>query len=270
MHMTTFANPLVQLSYASLDILNDASCLAQTLSWLSLEERNRYKIFTSKQQANQYLLARALLRSQLSQQMPSVLPNEWVFTVDSYGKPRLADEFFQLKFRFNLSHSENLVVLAMSEGADLGVDVECIHRPVFSMSLARRYFAKSELADLRRLTEPLQVKRIAQLWTLKESYLKSNGLGVRVPLDKLEFRFEGDGDLSVSVSPSWVQHLPSEDHSFIGLFSLGVDYSLALTVEIGEKSKPPVLVTKEWTWPNVQLSGLQCNLLRKTDRKVIN
>jgi len=270
MHMTILSNSIVQLSYASLDLLHDASCLAQIFSWLSLDERNRYKNFNSTQQSNQYLLARALLRSQLSEHVPDVLPNEWIFTVDSYGKPRLADDFFHLNLRFNLSHSENLVVLAMSEGVDLGVDVEYIHRPVFSMPLAKRYFAKKELADLMRLTELLRIKRIAQLWTLKESYLKTNGLGVRVPLNKLEFCFTGEGGLHVSVSPGWTQSLPAEDDSFIFLFSLGTDYSLALTVAVDKKINAPMIAINEWSTPNIQLTGLSCNLLRKTVRQVFN
>lgn len=268
--MTICSSPIVRLSYASLDLLHDASCRAQVWSWLSLEERNRYKSFASKQQANQYLLARALLRSQLSKQVSDVMPNEWLFTVDSDGKPRLADGFSYVNLRFNLSHSEDLVVLAMTEGVDVGVDVECIHRPVFSMPLAKRYFAKNELADLMRLTELLRIKRIAQLWTLKESYLKTNGLGVRVPLNKLEFCFTGEGGLHVSVSPGWTQSLPAEDDSFIFLFSLGKDYSLALTVAVDKKIDAPMIAINEWSTSNIQLTGLSCNLLRKTVRQVFN
>lgn len=267
MRMTTLPNPFVQLNYASLDLLNDKCFSMQVLGWLSSEERKRYKRFVSKQQANQFLLARTLLRSQLSKRVPSVLPYEWVFVVDDYGKPRLADGFSHLNLHFNLSHSEELVVVVLSEGLDLGVDVECIHRPVFSMALAKRYFSKAELADLMKLTEQQQIKRIAQLWTLKESYLKTNGLGVRVPLSKLEFCFEGECGLGVSVSPSWVQSLPAEKSSFIGLFDLfflGSQYSLALTIDTDQTVDASVVTINEWAGLNSQLSGLPCELLRQT------
>ena len=257
-------NPLVQLNYASLDLLHDKSFSMQVLGWLNSVERKRYKRFVSKQQANQYLLARALLRSQLSKRVPDVLPHEWVFVVDEYGKPRLADGFSHLNLHFNLSHSEDLVVLALSEGLDLGVDVECIHRPVFNMALAKRYFARTELADLMRFNGKQQVKRIAQLWTLKESYLKACGLGIRMPLAKLKFCFAGRYGLDFSISSSWTQSLPAEDASFIGLFGLGADYSLALTIETDTAVDASAIEINEWPGLSSQPSDLSCRLLRKT------
>jgi 4'-phosphopantetheinyl transferase len=272
--MTTSTNHLVQLHYASLDLLNNKVFSTQIFDWLSSEERTRYKRFVNKQQANQYLLARALLRSQLSKRVPGVLPQKWVFVIDDSGKPRLADGFSHLNLRFNLSHSEDLVVLALGDGLggrlNLGVDVECIHRPVFSMALAKRYFAKTELADLMSLTEPLRIKRIVQLWTLKESYLKACGLGLRIPLANVEFFFEGECGLDFSTSSSWAEPLPAEDRSFISLFSLGPDYSLALTIEADKPIDASVMTVNEWTESNNPLLGLPCELLRKTVGQKIN
>lgn len=272
--MTTSTNPLVQLHYASLDLLNDNFFATHIFGWLSSEERTRYKRFVNKQQANQYLLARALLRSQLSKRVPGVLPQKWVFVIDDSGKPRLADEFSYLNIHFNLSHSEDLVVLALGDELgdglggrlNLGVDVECIHRPVFSLALAKRYFAKTELADLMRLTEQQQVKRIAQLWTLKESYLKACGLGLRMPLAKVEFCFEGGCGLGLSISSSWTEPLPAEDRSVISLFSLGPDYSLALTIEADKPMDTSAMTVNEWAGLNNSLLDLPCELLRKTVR----
>lgn len=279
--MTTSTNSLVQLHYASLELLNDKSSSTQFFSWLSLEERKRYKRFVNKQQASQYLLARALLRSQLSKCVPEVSPNEWGFVIEDSGKPRLADDFSHLNFRFNLSHSKDLVVLALGKGLgeelgerlNLGVDVECIHRPVFGMALAKRYFAKTELTDLIKLTEQQQIKRIAQLWTLKESYLKTNGLGIRIPLAKFGFCFEGSCSLRVNVSPSWTQSLPAEERSFIGLFNvfcLGSEYSLALTIEADKEVDTSDVTISEWAGLSSQRSDLSCELLRKTASQKIS
>lgn len=280
-HPNTYPNSKVVLNYASLELLKDKSFLDQVWAWLSAEEQKRYKSFVSQQQANQFLLARVLLRSQLSKRVPIVLPNEWVFVVDDYGKPRLSDKFSYLNLHFNLSHSENLVVLVLAEGEvelgadneigkklNLGIDVENIHRPIFSMALAKRYFSESELTDLAKLAEQQQVKRIAQLWTLKESYLKTNGLGVRVPLNKLEFCFEEEGGLNIDISDFCVQSLPSKERSFIGLFNLscfGSQYSLALTIEADKKMDASILVISEWAGLDNQFVGIQCELLRNNE-----
>jgi hypothetical protein len=118
------------------------------------------------------------------------------------------------------------------------------------------------------LTERQQNKHIAQLWTLKESYLKTKGLGVRVPLAKVEFCFEGEEGLSISVSPSLAQNLPAAERSFIGLFNLsclGEEYSLALTVEADKKVDTSVMGIDEWAGLDNQLVGIQCELLRKNE-----
>lgn len=271
--MLTHLNSSVQLYYASLELLEDKNFSAKILDWLSAEEQKRYQRFVSKQQAQQYLLTRALLRSQLSNRVRYVLPCEWTFVVDDYGKPKLADEFSNLDLHFNLSHSEDLVVLALGEGSgkglgrglNLGVDVESIHRPVFSMALAKRYFATSELADLMKLTEQQQIKRIVQLWTLKESYLKANGVGLRVPLSKLAFSFKGQGDLELSASSSLAETLTVEKGSSIALFCLWSDYSVALTIDTDKAIDISAVTINEWFGLNEQTSCLSWKLLRTTE-----
>lgn len=265
--MNVLPVPLVQLHYAHLSMVEDEIFLAQVFAWLSDAEQARYQCFANKQQASQYLLARALLRSQLSERVSSVQPHEWIFEIDEHGKPRLADAFSHFNIQFNLSHSENMVVLALCSGLELGVDVECIHRPVFSMALARRYFAKTEFADLLKLNEQQQIKRITQLWTLKESYLKASGLGIRVPLDKLVFCYEGESGLRFSGCSSLASIFPSNKVWQTGLFSLGADYSLALTVKADNENCGFSIESSEWVGQGDQASNLKCALLRKTTDK---
>ena len=151
----------------------------------------------------------------------------------------------------------------------MGVDVECIHRLIFNMAFAKRYFSERELADLMRLTEPQQIKRIAQLWTLKESYLKASGLGIRISLAKLAFSFKGQGDLGLSISPSLAEILPVKKGSFIALFSVWSDYSLALTIDTDQEMDISAMTINEWAGLSSQLLGLPYKLLRtKTDQKI--
>jgi 4'-phosphopantetheinyl transferase len=265
---TTSSNPLIQLHYASLELLDDKHFWAHIFSWLSLQEQTRYGRFVSKQQASQFLLARALLRSQLTKQVPTVQPHEWVFVMDEQGKPMLGDEFSYLDIHFNLSHSEGLVVLALAVGyvekLELGVDIECIHRSVFSLALSKRYFSECECADLIKLNGKQQSQRITQLWTLKESYLKASGLGITVPLNKVRFGFEKDSDLNINLSLPCPSPLFVAQHCSIGLFSLGQDYSLALTIINYCSVNLSSVTINEWTELNDKYLGLPYTLLRKT------
>ena len=86
----------------------------------------------------------------------------------------------ELKFS-NISHSGGYVVVALSD-CPVGVDIEQ-DRPV-SANVAGRAFSELEQqlidSDKCSLT-PLQ------LWTLKESYGKSEGVGICYPLRSVEF-----------------------------------------------------------------------------------
>lgn len=104
------------------------------------------------------------------------------------------------RLRFNLSHTEGLVVLAVAE-TDVGVDVEWLDRPGRTVELADRYFAPSEVASLKALPEVIQRDRFFDLWTLKESYIKARGLGLAMPLAKFAFAGFG-GALTLAVDPA--------------------------------------------------------------------
>lgn len=94
---------------------------------------------------------------------------------------------------FNISHCSRGVAVAFAKVA-VGVDIEAI-RPVQS-SLARRVLTKrewnyvfeegKEVPKKMTLNEEEQ-RRFIRLWTLKESYVKMTGEGLRFPLNEVEF-----------------------------------------------------------------------------------
>lgn len=97
------------------------------------------------------------------------------------GRPFLEDT----PLEFNLSHSENRAVIAFAwdrhlEGA-LGVDIEWSLRRVEREALAKRFFTPEEFDFARHGPEPF-----FKIWTRKEAVLKSNGVGLRVPLDSFQ------------------------------------------------------------------------------------
>jgi 4'-phosphopantetheinyl transferase len=160
------------------------------------------------------------------------------------------------------------VVLAIAVGQgeklELGVDIECIHRPVFSLALAKRYFSEGECTELIKLTDTQQSQRIAQLWTLKESYLKASGLGITVPLNKVRFEFVKGSVLNIKLSLPCILPLFVAERCSIGLFSLGQDYSLALTITSYRGVDLSNVIINEWAGLRDEYLGLPYTLLRKT------
>lgn len=169
-----------------------AAATAQRFSgWLSPDEQERWQRFRLEGDRQRFLLARALVRSVLAayvQQLPQALQ----FARNRYGKPELvqvdADPAQHLKF--NISHTQGLLVLAVTLADEIGVDVESTTREAEMLALAERYFAASEVSMLRAAA-PLQLRELFfRLWTLKEAYVKARGLGLQLGLDSFAFGFD--------------------------------------------------------------------------------
>ena len=89
--------------------------------------------------------ARGTLRILLGRYL-NVPPNEVAFKFKTYTKPRLApSKTATVDLRFNVSHSGELALVAVTTGCEVGVDVEQL-RPVKQMEeIARRYFHRLEV-----------------------------------------------------------------------------------------------------------------------------
>lgn len=84
---------------------------------------------------------------------------------------------------FNLSHSHDMVVCAVSEKA-VGCDIEKITDA--RKHLAERFFCKEEILHLETFANTERDSEFFRLWTMKESYMKMTGEGMRLPLNQFE------------------------------------------------------------------------------------
>jgi len=99
-----------------------------------------------------------------------------------YGKPVIKNH---KEWCFNISHSGNWVVCAVGDHP-IGIDVEEMN--VWYTSIAEHFFSLHENKRIREFShEKDRMKEFFKLWTLKESYLKKNGQGLRRRLDSFEF-----------------------------------------------------------------------------------
>lgn len=104
-----------------------------------------------------------------------------------YGKPLVQD----LKgIYFNISHGHRIVALACANVL-VGVDTES-SRKVQERTI-KRSCSKRELEWLGQSID--RQKDFLKLWTLKESYVKMVGEGLRIPLRDVEILFEKTEDI---------------------------------------------------------------------------
>ena len=159
---------------------------AQVLHLLDAGERGRLTRFRFERDANSFASAHALARLALSEAKQHILPSAWSFRTAEFGKPELA---FPSELRFNLSHTRGLVAAATLVGAEVGVDVEAIGTRDVAEELRERVLSPRESQALDALAHDRQAERFFSIWSLKESYIKARGLGLRLPLKEISFAF---------------------------------------------------------------------------------
>jgi len=107
------------------------------------------------------------------------------------GKPMLAGGRGHLEF--NLAHCGGDAVIALTECAAIGVDIELL-RPVPDVeSLARLVFSEVERRELELAPDP--VSAFLNGWTRKEAYVKALGLGLTAPLTEIIVSLSGTAAL---------------------------------------------------------------------------
>ena len=129
-------------------------------------------------------MTRALVRTVLSTYHPSVDPRAWAFEIGQFGRPEIAGPSVQPTLRFNLSHTDGMVVCLVAGDREIGVDVEDTQRTGYTVEIADRYFSPAEVRELRSWPAERQAERFFDYWTLKEAYIKARGLGLQLPLDQ--------------------------------------------------------------------------------------
>lgn len=152
---------------------------------LSPEERQRAERFAFAKDRRSYITAHWLLRQVLSAYV-SMPPDAWEFARAPHGKPFLAGLNAELGLFFNLSHTTGMVACAVTRMGEVGVDVETV-RPRDHLNLARRYFAPLEVSQMESLSPEDQQEVFFRFWTLKEAYIKAQGLGLAMDLASFGF-----------------------------------------------------------------------------------
>ncbi len=155
---------------------------------LSASEVENYGGFVDLQAGREYLLGRIMMRTVLSTYFPHLSAREWHFAFNNHGKPYVRQSARRDGLEFSLSHSGGAVVLALTIGAEIGIDLEAHTKTIDIMSLATDVFSRAEILSLKALGPALARQCFFKFWTLKEAYIKARGLGLALPLDQFTFR----------------------------------------------------------------------------------
>lgn len=200
---------------------------------LSDDERRRAARFRMGHLRRRYIAGRGGLRDILSRYLGCV-PEAVAFSYGPHGKPGLDGEHRAVGLEFNLTHSHELAMCAVTRVGLVGVDVE-EHRAMeeHGRKLIGRFFSPVEQSEFLALPEHDRLASFFRGWTRKEAYLKAVGTGLSTELDSFDVTL-GHGVLPALLR---VGNDPTEHEAwFLCDLDPGPGYAAALAVR--SEAKP--------------------------------
>lgn len=166
--------------------LDEGSSLSLELarSWLNEEERARADRFKFAIHRDRFTRGRGMLRHLLAAQLRRS-PESLVFATGERGKPHLPGA----DLHFNLSHSEDRAVVALSRIESIGIDIERYDRRVDIDGLSRRCFRASEINRFAKMNDEEKTRAFFWVWTAKEARMKASGEGFHLEPQRIEVGF---------------------------------------------------------------------------------
>ncbi len=168
---------------ASLNVAN--STVEDLLTTLCAAEKQRAERFHFHKDRKHFIVARGLLRIILGRYLDRE-PSGLSFCYNEYGKPELHSPDGKQLIHFNISHSHELALIAVTQNCDVGVDLEYVRTDFPCEEIAQSCFSPREIAVLHQLPATLKSLVFFTGWTRKEAYVKATGKGLSLPLNQLD------------------------------------------------------------------------------------
>lgn len=152
------------------------------------QERDRALRFRVHQLYSSFVIARGALRHLLGHYL-SCDPAKVSLVYGLNGKPAVESPS---SLHFNVTHSCDLAVIALTAHREVGVDVEQI-RPLPDMEqIANHFFCPEEASEVMSVPRNQRERAFFLCWTRKEAYIKATGDGFSTPLDSFRVAVHPD------------------------------------------------------------------------------
>jgi 4'-phosphopantetheinyl transferase len=173
-------------------------------SLLSDDEVQRALAYRLSAPRRRFELVRGALRSLLSAFL-GCGAREVAIERNAEGKPQLRAAA-EPPLHFNVSHSRDMALFALSSAAPVGVDIEYIDQSIDAEVVMQTAFSDAERAACRAAGEGDALAEFFRIWTRKEARIKASGLAMahrffasadRLPVVDLHLSDEYAGALAV-------------------------------------------------------------------------
>jgi 4'-phosphopantetheinyl transferase len=149
-------------------------------------------------------------------------PTALALSENAYGKPQTPHG----TVRFNVSHSGEHLLLAITHGREVGVDLERHRGDVDIPGVAATVFSPVEVRQLVALSDERCLGAFFRLWARKEAVIKAEGTGFSLSTRTFTVGFEDPPAVLSSEGP-----VPRPDRWWLCDLDVGPGYAAALAVE---------------------------------------
>ena len=173
-----------------------------------------------------------LLRLGLTQTVErGIGPREWRFQTTLLGRPMISN--LGTSINFSISHTDALVVVAVSPQLNLGIDVESVDQDL-PTNLIDGFCHVEEQKILQKLPQRHRARESVRLWTQKEAFTKLLGYGHFIEFSAIKC---SSGSAHLQRGAAWYSSIHLES------FYLPVDHCLyhaSLAIDQSRSNRGPV------------------------------
>ncbi|MBR5341724.1 MAG: 4'-phosphopantetheinyl transferase superfamily protein [Erysipelotrichaceae bacterium] len=169
----------VTLYISNMHLLDNSDYYERAYQSASSQRKGKIDHFYYIDDKKRALMAELLLREALIDR--GIKETEIKYEFSKNGKPYLKNFNY---IHFNIAHSGDFVILAVSD-KEIGCDIERIRD--LDIQIAERFFTNNECKRISVADSIEERQRLfISYWTLKESYLKYTGEGLKQPLNSFD------------------------------------------------------------------------------------
>ena len=194
---------------------------------LSMDEKARADRFHFAKDRDQYVVAHGALRTLLAH-YTGLHPASLRFQLGPSGKPSLVIASAEQPPLFNLAHSADVTLIAVTRSAEVGIDVEAWTDDLDPLDLAAHFFSPGECSELESLAAVDRRRGFFACWARKEAYIKATGVGVSRGLDYFDVTVAPDSAGRIRADRSVTS--PARHWSMLDL-DVAARYSATVVVE---------------------------------------
>lgn len=138
------------------------------------DEKNAAQKFIKHDDQMRYAVGKIMSRLILARYM-NISERNILISKNKYGKPFIRQLEMEEPIQYNISHSGEFVLLAVTKYSEIGIDIELLRELPDYLEIAQTVFSPEEAEIIKDSNSP---NIFFCYWTAKEAYVKALGTGL--------------------------------------------------------------------------------------------